>query len=807
MPIKLNKYISSILPASLLALALAACTDDDLTGKNSPNPDIPENIDLTHYVAVPIGISYQEENTRAGDDDDDYKDGTAREHRIDWSFEESFALFFDEEKKFMSVKQLHTYTSLGTGVKPDDGIGEYAVHALSYVHEDSVPTYVMVVLNGGRIKKKLFDNDKQTEEGQKLRDYLTRLAAQTDAEYNADGKKDPIAPCDVDWNYFLAFTWESEYSDDTVIGTNDEGLFTMTNSAYYGYDNEYVEALEAEQKNALDEAEAAGRVIDIDNIESSFTYTPPARANYTLQTIRRLNKNKIVKAMATNMVPKHAAATVYVERMVVKFSAPVFSTDIIGRERYFVPSQNALSMIFYSFDPEKDNALVAVNRNWRIHVLGWTINGREKSNYLYKHIIQAKEKELKDWGFDKWNREDKKRSFWSIDTHYDNKDKDGNIGQGNDFYPWQYRKSIDNPGISLEFGEGENPHEPALRYFDFQAIKDKGWRKTLTISENTYDPKVYEENSSDYDGRTPVLVGPHLIVIAQMLIEDPDLPPSELTYIGNFAEKEHVYSDRLRRFYDSEVDMFKMFIRDMNRNLATQPTMQFSYYNWDKKAGDDVYQGKFIVKPTGKCRLYIDTDLEVNHILYDYRGEELTMELVDKLTSEGGALYGKPLSIITPIKDGDGRVLPWIDGIVMRGEESKDRLPVWTASDYNELHDPAVDDNANAKLQAKKMSWTVDMRKSIVFDWFGPVDHYDQGYMYYWNPIPHYKPAGSTLTYYGTVRNHWYTFTVTAINSLGIPIDNIKQRIIPARYNYQGMISVDCKVLDYHHQDSDVWLN
>ena len=99
------------------------------------------------------------------------------------------------------------------------------------------------------------------------------------------------------------------------------------------------------------------------------------------------------------------------------------------------------------------------------------------------------------------------------------------------------------------------------------------------------------------------------------------------------------------------------------------------------------------------------------------------------------------------------------------------------------------------------------MYKSFFYDWFGPIDHYKEGKMYYAGEIKHQnvdKEKGNS--YFGIVRNHWYKFNIQSISSLGIPVDDPSQLIIPGKYNYRDQLLVYLDIIDWHHVNADVEL-
>ena len=725
MYLKRLKYILNLFAFVIFTLALNSCASDDFT--KQPKPVAP-GYDLDNSLVVNLSVDTGVEVlTKA--DDNGYEKGDERDHYINFDDpNQCYVIFFRENKttgetKFLYITQLFYNDQVGSGREnqPEDNTPI----------EHEVPVYAIIP----RPENYQVGADNESLPNKAL---VVLNGALLKTQFVELGKT--LGKGDNDVAVFLNEIWVWEHYKDEVpaIGINKNGHFTMTNSAY------------------LDDK---GK----------------------LMTAATLDPTKYCLPTWDNMKKAPPAGTIYVERMVAKFSPPTFGTDVIGSDKVFRPSQNALSMIIYQFNDK--NELVSEQKNWRIHLLGWTINGRETSNYIFKKI-PGKETDLYGWAFTDesdptkgWNYPAHKRSYWSIDPHYGKNEKD--------FYPWQYRESIDiQEDISL-FPRKKDWEKYissyTLRYFSFNEVKT--WNNyALTISENTFDPSVFTPNKeSVYDGRATLLAGPHLLVTAEVYIESKQATDDD--YLGSFSTVDNLYSDRLRRFYLTEKDWFKMFIRDFNRALETQEVMSFKNYNWDKTGSQD--DKTYTVVPTGSCRLYINRPDLADKI--KFKNKELTYELLDDLIIELNKI-GEGISVAANVKDGDGRLIPWIDGLLIR-DANENRVPI-----YDENGVLVPDDHIDRD----------DMRKSLFYEWFGPVDHYVNGYMYYAGDIKHHASDDGGTDFYGAVRNHWYKFKVNSINSLGTPIDDPDQPIIPARYNYQGMISVYLDVLDWHTMTSEI---
>ena len=78
--------------------------------------------------------------------------------------------------------------------------------------------------------------------------------------------------------------------------------------------------------------------------------------------------------------------------------------------------------------------------------------------------------------------------------------------------------------------------------------------------------------------------------------------------------------------------------------------------------------------------------------------------------------------------------------------------------------------------------------------------HYKEGRMYYPVPVRHNVAAEPTgnIGDFGSVRNHWYYFTVERILTPGAPVDDPDQPIIPNNEPTTNGLGVNIKVLDWN---------
>lgn len=809
------KKNSLLLLAISICMGLASCVDEHIDfSPNEYNPaEDPNMVCLTFNLAYDFAVSTRDgeegdANTGSADDEflKDFEDGTEKEHKIDFDQEkECFAIFFDKQQKFKYMKRIYLSDQLGEGGK-NDKYTEYSVPVVCYIPvDDCVPVYkkdeqgtvlegdenidyylpnllnVLVVLNGGKIydyiHNKLYDSNNTAKTDKQIEDVL-KLTWDNPADYT---------------NY----PYNNDYPDGLgEIGKNKNGNFTFTSSAYW--------------------EEEAGK--------------------YNLKTASKLD-GKVYKSIKEYLESEEGpTATVYVERMVAKFTAPTFNPSVIGQNRVFRPDQNAMALVVYDWND--NNEPVSVQKNWRIHLIGWAINGTESSSYIFKNIgnvelgiSNIEENKIYNQKFLDWNKPGEHRSYWSVDPHYTS-------GKGH-FYPWQFRKASDRTDIiSVEGGlsdKAETGEEiPVLRYKTFNDLLEKtDWQPIRYVHENTVDPDalwfkryygdgIDNPNSSgtlneEYlDGRASLLAGPHLLIGGELLIEGEG---NYYTESGvNFGRIPEIYADRLRNFYMTELNWFKMFMREINKSLKSQENMSFSYYNWDESAADTKENIKITALPEGTPKLYL-------------MGEELTYEKLDEYIEN--PYYDISFSLRANVRNGDGRLIPWL---VLTDRSDENHIKKYTLKirlteegtektvvKTDENGEPVKDEKGNLqyvtlpkKEIGEEMWYSVegdyrlwddwnedDMYKSLFYEWFGPIDHYNQGYMYFVGDITH-QPVLNNTNFYGTVRNHLYKFYVQQINSIGVPVDDPNQIIIPGNYNYNDQIIVYLDVIGWHPHYTEV---
>lgn len=794
--------IKRIFFVALLLTGLTAFVSckDEFDVKGSPNNNGKEG----EQVFLPITISFASNKTRA---EGDIIHGNDIEHQIDFDVEnECYAIFFDEKKRVKYIKPLLTDEELGSGASPAPSGNEYSVTVKVNVPRSDVDkgfhtkeennnvedpdwsplAYVMVVLNGGAIYNELQGTVNSLVEANKVKkpayDDIAEIGKETwynPAKYSS---KDPNINEDM-------------FPGNPPIGFNYAGHFTMTNSAYWGN----IEIPDKEDKaegDSSDTGTSSGSVQGSNDskkeVKTVLMTASPITGDF-FKSMEEYKKNG-----------SEPSVLVYVERMVSRFSPPTFGTEVIGSDRVFRPDQYSLAMKFHRWEGDK---LIIETKNWRIHLLSWTINGYESSNYIFKQIGNFNPSE----GFEWWNDQAQHRSYWSIDPHYNS-----DVG----YYPWQVRKAADmDKTISIDYALTlDEKNQPTLRYKTFNQVKkesgyeDNPWNdKDIYMHENTYNP----EDSWDLDGHPETLAGSHLLVLADIYIEgeDGDYKVGDVPY-GTVTD---LYGDSNHKYYLEEKDWFKSFVNDINNQMRTQEKMGFNVLDWDKEQKNIEH---YTVWTPGDCKLFYDGELLTNDLI-DKMYEENAKRAVaaGKEESEGRYLFTNAKA---SVRNGDGRLIPWVEGGLIDKDNPKGleiRAPRITDNGETVYSDEPLEyfmekdrqyKNEKGETITRKdedmppyKDWSQQLYKSLFFEWFGPIDHYKNGYMYYSGAIQHRKIADKK-PFYGIVRNHWYRFNIESINAPGIPVDDPDQLIIPEKHAYRNEIAVYLEVLDWHPKDTEV---
>lgn len=438
---------------------------------------------------------------------------------------------------------------------------------------------------------------------------------------------------------------------------------------------------------------------------------------------------------------------VQIERMVAKysFSLPRTSGKLEAGGSFngvdtFTPEDD---MILYCDYFETDGTPHVVSRSWRARVTGWGVNALEKKSYVVKNVNPNGDY------FPGWNDAANWRCYWAEDFNY--------TGAG---YPMQYRHAVDKPSQIYYQSNGDNN---ILKNYSYNDLNGAGMNRYVFVPENTYDAS----GVGDLEKRTHLLAGTHLIVCAELVTDIPNK--------GDFRVAE-LYRDYNGVFYRQAKDCFWSMINSFVQDVASHNTLKYNLYNWDEKETLPITTYEALTQG-GDYRIY-------------YNDRELTYSEVMAMDNN------KVLFIPANIDGGDGRVIPWIDGITIRN--SNGVLPI-----YKEIVDtvkpgkPNYGDLAAQNKNNLKRTATDNDIKSLLLEWLGPVDHFNAGKMYYAAPSK-LVAISSIANMYGVVRNNWYSYNLIGINKIGTSVDDLDQPIVPDEVITKDRINVNMTILPWH---------
>lgn len=438
-------------------------------------------------------------------------------------------------------------------------------------------------------------------------------------------------------------------------------------------------------------------------------------------------------------------------------------------------------------------------KNYQIKLTGWNVNALETESNLFKKV----NKEYFSGSDDLSNRH--RRSYWGEDPHYDKAANGANLK-----YPWQYRLAVNNP---LDFYKEKYPtlesdNTNYLKNYSYTELNDGnfGEDRIEYIPENTYDPSIYNMET-DFDSRTNLLAGTHLIVCAELL--------TDLENNRDFQPKD-VYRDRKGVYYKNPKDCFWALVRAFNYNLQSETQMKFTYYKWNVDKGGDGEKRSALTTQID-YQIYNKPLSEWNDAMTKYNSTKNNNDYPKPTGSGEGRKYmlyhndtpvtydyvmslDEDMFIDATIKDGDGKVLPWLDGLTIKtvdGEHVKiyDKITV----KYDLKGERVI---VGTELTIPDSDWD-DITKSMILEWMGAVDYFKDGKMYYSIPILHNGANKSdqdqkTLGDYGVVRNSWYKFKLTDIINIGTSVNKPEEPIVPNKVKTNDQLNVTIDIIDWH---------
>ena len=386
----------------------------------------------------------------------------------------------------------------------------------------------------------------------------------------------------------------------------------------------------------------------------------------------------------------------------------------------------------------------ASNRIWKIKVEAWGLNALEQNTFLFKNLAKAKPRAWtiseEEKFYTGWNAASYHRSYWAVDPHYDETGYDF-ISPTTHYYPKQYRPVN---------GQDDGEKEPSLKYVAYNNIGEDNYSPEGSVNkytlENTF---AYAEALKNY---APLRYGTHILLKAKLLIEG---------------------------------------LNDTENTKDTDLYLAYSVF-WENK---DNYMQYAYQK---MCASYADGKRhEVKHWK---TGEDIELPIAEdkKLykDKEGKEAYTpeKAIGYLTlaaaDIEGGDGMLIM----------EKKD--------DNNKFYCKYEETEEGQEAPVVKFhELTSDEIKSLMYEFTDPVQHFTKGSMCYAIPINHnniaQKLTGAEdaddykLGDFGVVRNHWYAVNVKGIGTVGTPVDDPDQPVVPSDPDIDYNIGLEIKVLPW----------
>lgn len=335
------------------------------------------------------------------------------------------------------------------------------------------------------------------------------------------------------------------------------------------------------------------------------------------------------------------------------------------------------------------------------------------------------------------------RNFWAEDINY-------NEGT----YPDQYREVFVLKENKLEKNSSLKTgiSSATLNYFKFSELNQKAPHQYSP--ENTFDKSVFGKNDDElkeaFESKAFLRAGTHIIVTAQLLLKGLD---KEEAYAAEKFDGKGFVSDVADKLYMNNIYWSETAYKNYVAEYLAYWMLTEENQKVEKFGPND---GNFYVKVEGadnEYRLAAANDFEL-----------------------------KPAKI----KGGDGWVYL----------SPKADVTLYTKTTNDEGTDEYI------SIGKDKYEVLAYEHQDLM------AGHFSKGCMYYAVPVQHNLNTLSKNTIatgdYGAVRNHWYSFTVNNIFSVGTPVDNPEEPIIPNVEPKNPGLGVEISILNWHQVSTDV---
>ena len=422
-------------------------------------------------------------------------------------------------------------------------------------------------------------------------------------------------------------------------------------------------------------------------------------------------------------------------------------------------SETVENQVFYVTEFDIEERVPEVTKtDWKIAIVGWGINGTEKSEYLYKNF-GSNGTAFEDWNFTPNGYGYPIRNLWAVDPNYDS-----------GAYPDQYRPAYDQieHGTVNEYYDNEDSYQ--LNYLSFNQLINRNIRQYS--AENTYDAtRVFTNGILDLNNRMQFRCGNTLFLGAQLLIngfDDADIyTPTETDgnglvtsgtkkvrtkyYMDNIFWSEEAYKNYFSKYLSFNLNSVNECVSDLTEDESFIPAEVF-------KPADG--ENKFYVLDGGTYRIA------------DYR--DFTIQ---------------PLYIV----GGDGWCIPY---------------PAIEGTNTSLYVKQEVKESGELKGYSYRRITKDEFEKMA----YGFPTYFAKGYtegrMYYAFPISIANTGANDFGLhtgeYGAVRNHWYHYRFTSLTTIGVPIHDPDQPIIPTKEPSTIGLGFEVHIIPWHVVEEDV---
>ena len=563
-------------------------------------------------------------------------------------------------------------------------------------------------------------------------------------------------------NEIFNLIWGND-QDPTQIGRNEEGRFTMTNSIRYGED---------------------GKLIDV--VELPEDVVQDALGNFDPSKVIRVHVERMVSKATLNYKNKQGQIV------------PLTKDEIFGPDVEFVN-------MFTGFDKYGMHEYKVVK--YRVRCTGWGMNGLERSGRLFKNIGTTAS------ASDKWNDAARFRYHWAIDQHY-SENEAGKAEQLPAPYPWQFRDAINKSHMdhysdeSVYGGSMDNNTLKNFSYNDF--VNTNHFEKPVYFPENTFN---YSLLDPQLDDRAEFLAGTHFIMTAilETAFDAPD-PNNVSDADFDYPDDERtIFRDRIGNIYRTADEAYDALVVSFNYALQSQSEMKYIWYDWNGHGDGD----RNWVAATGSDYAFYYktgndendpnsfTEMTVANI--GNKGiNKQTLVPANIITGDGQRIIiDENFRILNKERLSEGKVVPvriyHVDDWEYVKNYNRNLAKGNKEIDIEDYIDGLI--AKGAKESDHRRNATPNDIQSILFNWIGPIDHFNQGRMYYFAPT-RMEEVGDV---YGAVRNNWYQFILNGIHNLGTSIDNPDDPIVPNHVSFNDQaIDIKGRILNWHHVESEV---